>query len=69
MTTTEPTLRDIADKLEQVELKLDYLEAGQTPFTERVTNDLQATQWVVRLALALIALATVTVVVSSALAQ
>ena len=76
----EPTLKDIADKLDRLEAdvtakfdrleadvtaKFDRLEVEQAKFNDRFTTYQQATQWVVQLAFALIASATVTVVVSS----
>lgn len=91
--TPEPTLRDIADKLDRLEGDVTTLKGDVTTlkgdvtalkgdvttlkgdvttlkeevmrFNDRFTNYQQATQWVVQLAFALIASATVTVVISS----
>jgi len=72
MSTPEPTLRDIADKLDRLEADVTALKGDVTTlkedvmrFNDRFTNYQQATQWVVQLAFALIASATVTVVISS----
>ncbi|WP_448571672.1 hypothetical protein [Trichothermofontia sp.] len=69
----EPTLRDIAEQLDRLEAdvtaKFDRWEAEQAKFNDRFTTYQQATQWVVQLAFALIASATVTVVVSSVFAR
>lgn len=56
----EPTLKDLADKL-------DKLSADNEKFNDRFTNYQQATQWVVQLAFTLIASATVTVIITSVL--
>ncbi len=70
--TPEPTLRVNADKLDRLEADVTTLKGDVTTFkdevmrfSERLTNSPPTTQWVVQLALALIASATVTVVISS----
>lgn len=84
--TDEPTLRDIADKLDRLDTDLGSLKGevtnlkdnvthlqenflrlqeNVTQFNDKFTTYQKATQWVVQLAFALIASATVTVVISS----
>ncbi len=91
--TDEPTLRDIADKLDRLDTDLGslkgevtnlkgevtnlkenvthlqenftHLQENVTQFNDKFTTYQKAIQWVVQLAFALIASATVTVVISS----
>jgi hypothetical protein len=67
----EPTLGDLADKLDRltadVEHKLDRLTADVERFNDRFSNYQQATQWVVQLAFTLIASATLTVIITAIL--
>jgi peptidoglycan hydrolase CwlO-like protein len=73
-TNAEPTLKDLADKIdhlateqESLSGKIDKLAGDQTRFDEKFGNYQQAIQWVVQLAFGLIASATVTVIITSVL--
>ncbi|WP_448563356.1 hypothetical protein [Trichothermofontia sp.] len=84
--TDEPTLRDIANKLDRLDADVSslkgevtnlkgevtnlkdnftHLQENVTQFNDKFSTYQKATQWVVQLAFALIASATVTVVISS----
>jgi predicted nucleic acid-binding Zn-ribbon protein len=84
MTTTsdnEPTLKDLANKLDQLSSNVEVLSSDvgtlsndvealssdAKKFDERFADYRQATQWVVQLAFTLIASATITVIVTSVL--
>ncbi|MBD2001618.1 hypothetical protein H6G00_34380 [Leptolyngbya sp. FACHB-541] len=84
MTTTsdnEPTLKDLANKLDQLSSNVEVLSSNvgtlsndvealssdAKKFDERFADYRQATQWVVQLAFTLIASATITVIVTSVL--
>ena len=84
MTTTpntEPTLRDVINKLDSLSTHVDTLSTRVDTlttcvdtlttrvdtFNDRFDNYQKATQWVVRLAFTLIASATITVIVTSVL--
>jgi len=83
MTTTpapskEPTLRDLADKLDRLAVGQERLaenqerltaeqerfNAEQKQFDERFSTYQKATQWIVQLAFSLIASATITVIIT-----
>ena len=84
MTTTpntEPTLRDVINKLDSLSThvdtlstrvdtlttRVDTLTTRVDTFNDRFDNYQKATQWVVQLAFTLIASATITVIVTSVL--
>ena len=84
MTTTpntEPTLRDVINKLDSLSTHVDTLSTRVDTlttcvdtlttrvdtFNDRFDNYQKATQWVVQLAFTLIASATITVIVTSVL--
>lgn len=59
-TNPEPTLRDLADKL-------DKLSNNVERSNDKLDNYQRATQWVVQLAFTLIASATITIILSTVL--
>ncbi len=67
MSTNEPTLKDLADKLDDLTRELDGLTREQEKFNDRFSNYQQASQWVVQLAFTLIASATLTVIITAIL--
>ncbi len=77
MTTTpntKPTLTDVINKLDSLSTgvdtlssRVDKLSTDVESFNYRFENYQKATQWVVQLALTLIASATITVIVTSVL--
>ena len=77
MTTTpntEPTLRDVTNKLDSLSThvdtlstRVDTLTTRVDTFNDRFDNYQKATQWLVQLAFTLIASATITVIVTSVL--
>lgn len=70
MSTTsdnEPTLQDLANKLDRLAADLDKISTDNDKFNDRFTNYQKATQWVVQLAFTLIASATLTVIITSVL--
>ena len=77
MTTTpntEPTLRDVINKLDSLSThvdtlstRVDTLTTRVDTFNDRFDNYQKATQWLVQLAFTLIASATITVIVTSVL--
>ena len=77
MTTTpntEPTLRDVINKLDSLSTHIDTLSTRVDTLTTRVDtfndrfdNYQKATQWLVQLAFTLIGSATITVIVTSVL--
>ena len=71
-TTTEPTLKDVVEKLdklstdvEKLSTDVEKLSTDGEKFNDRFSNYQQATQWVVQLAFTLIASATITVIITS----
>ncbi|MDJ0556736.1 MAG: hypothetical protein QNJ68_20290 [Microcoleaceae cyanobacterium MO_207.B10] len=71
---TEPTLTDVINKLDSLSTgvdtlstRVDKLSTDVEGFNYRFENYQKATQWVVQLALTLIASATITVIVTSVL--
>jgi ABC-type transporter Mla subunit MlaD len=69
----EPTLRDLADKLDKltgdVDRRFDTLSQDFERSNDKFDNYQKATQWVVQLAFTLIASATITVILTSVIKQ
>jgi hypothetical protein len=72
----EPTLRDLANKLDQITLDVDKLTADVDQRFDRLSREMErsndkfdayqkGTQWVVQLAFTLIASATITVILTT----
>ena len=66
---TEPTLRDVIERLDNLSTRVDALSTEVEKFNDRFTNYQQATQWVVQLAFTLIASATITVIITAVLSR
>jgi hypothetical protein len=64
---SEPTLRDLSNKLDQLSSDVETFSGYLKKFDERFADYLQAAQWVVHLAFTLIASATLTVIITSVL--
>ncbi|MFQ3615831.1 MAG: hypothetical protein SNJ57_10835 [Cyanobacteriota bacterium] len=71
---SEPTLRDLSNKLDRLSSDVGTLSSDVETFSgdlkkfdERFADYRQATQWVVQLAFTLIASATLTVIITSVL--
>ncbi|GAB4465705.1 MAG: hypothetical protein OHK0037_20740 [Elainellaceae cyanobacterium] len=64
---SEPTLRDLSNKLDQLSSDVETFSGDLKKFDERFADYRQATQWVVQLAFTLIASATLTVIITSVL--
>lgn len=62
---SEPTLTDIANKLDKLSIKVEKIDTEVERFNDCFTNYQQATQWLVQLAFTLIASATITVIVTT----
>lgn len=61
----EPTLKDLANKLDHLSGDVEALSNEMKQSNERFADYRQATQWVVQLAFTLIASATITVIITS----
>ncbi|QKD81110.1 hypothetical protein HPC62_02020 [Thermoleptolyngbya sichuanensis A183] len=64
---SEPTLRDLSNKLDRLSSDVETFSGDLKKFDERFADYRQATQWVVQLAFTLIASATLTVIITSVL--
>ncbi len=64
---SEPTLKDLSDKLDRLSSDVEIFSGDLKKFDERFADYRQATQWVVQLAFTLIASATLTVIITSVL--
>lgn len=61
----ELTLKDVIDRIDELSKEVKNLSTEVQTFDERFKNYQQATQWVVQLAVTLIASATITVIITS----
>ncbi|WP_448598831.1 hypothetical protein [Thermoleptolyngbya sp.] len=64
---SEPTLKDLSDKLDRLSSDVEIFSGDLKKFDERFADYRQATQRVVQLAFTLIASATLTVIITSVL--
>ncbi|WP_448604851.1 hypothetical protein [Thermoleptolyngbya sp.] len=64
---SEPTLKDLSNKLDRLSSDVEIFSGDLKKFDERFADYRQATQWVVQLAFTLIASATLTVIITSVL--
>ena len=68
MTTTasnEPTLADVIEKLDKLLIDVEKTNEKTDRFNDKFDNYQKATQWVVKLAFTQLAIATITVIITS----